>query len=203
MLVFFLFLCSNHKIAEFYTENLEKLTADEIGQINGYLLHLSSQISRPLYEIEQEESLAKCVKHFHQKANSSWRLFDVFTEVINTNLSPDASSPFKKKIDIFKPTASEAIDILAKLMAKLETSQDGQAFAFGLSNAWDVYRGKKIAAFKEFKFLRGGSNFVGLDTRSMLIYDQLLPFNNMNHNDQNCVAFKDLPYFYTSKGRQF
>lgn len=93
----------------------------------------------------------------------------------------------------YMPTNSEAVEALEKLMNQFSTSTDGQTFAFGSDDALDVYFYRTIVLPKEFKFLKADSGRVSRETKSLLAYDQLFPFNNPNHKDENCVAAKDLP----------
>ena len=150
----------------------------------------------PLVDIKIQEKNAKCLESFVQKVNSGRRIFYILENMFNYNWHP------RQEETDFRPTISDAIEILENLMAKLNAAQDGQTFAFITNHASNVYWHKRIAAFGEFKFLKQGSDRIGPDTKSILFYDQLLPFNNANHSDHKCVAGKDLPDFYKYKEKE-
>ena len=182
-------MSSNHKFVEFYTKHLKSNTAKEI--LNKEL-QLYLDVSYHLYQIRVRENEAKCVKSFEQKAYSGTKMVQLLSRMVNFNWYPHG-----READ-FKPTASDAVEMLEKLIAKLKTSQGDQKFAFATETGWGIYT-KKIAVFKEFGFLKEGLEHVGPDMKSRLTYDQLLPFNNKNHNEANCVTAKDLPSFYKNK----
>lgn len=87
----------------------------------------------------------------------------------------------------------EVIDLYKKLVDKLETST-GQKFSFLSRVIWE-----EIALPKKIKFLNGDSGRAGPDTKRMLIYDLLVPFNNEHHTDEHCVAAENLTLFYKNK----
>ena len=148
-----------------------------------------------LYTIAFKEHKAICLKVFERKAFSGLEVLDSLKLLAFYNWSP---SPEEAN---FKPKPREAIKTLEKLMDNLKASTGGQTFAFGHDDASDVYWLRKINVPREFKFLKKDSDRVGPETRSMLTYDQFLPFNNQNHDNRDCVAAKDLPRFFKNKGK--
>ena len=143
--------------------------------------------------MRQKENKIECLESFFKKMNAASEILEILSRMLEYNWTP-------KGIDQdYKPKPREAVKILEKLMSELQASQDGQKFAFGSEEAFDVYWVKQISVSKEFKFLNKGTERVGPYTKSMLIYEQFLPFNNEKHDDDGCVAVEDLPLFYKSK----
>ena len=182
---------SNRKFVGLYTEALDRNTPDEI-------MSKSLEMRRswePLTQIAATEDKAKCVKSFERAAYSAWGVFRLLERASAYNLHPIDESAH------FKPTNSEEIEILRKLMDELKDGTDSQTFAFRNDTAQDVNWQKAIIVTREFKFLKEGSAGVGPDSKGMLIYHQILPFNNKNHDNNNCVAVIALPRFYKSRGQ--
>ena len=98
----------------------------------------------------------------------------------------------------FKPSVSEAIEIMERLFEKLKAASDGQTLALKEETAFDIYFKDGFVLQRDFKFLTDGS--VQPDTQSMAIYEQFLPFNSQLHTDEGCVPVKELPLFYKNKG---
>ena len=148
----------------------------------------------------------KCVIYFQQKAFSGLRVFATIDFMLRLNWYP-----FGDEVN-YEPSSAHAIKILDKVMDELKASQNGQTFAFRSDTAEDVYGklvgdnflrpyyGKEMVIAKEFKFLKEGSDRVRPDTKSILIFDQYMRFNNAKHNDNHCVALTNLPRFYKKKG---
>ena len=146
----------------------------------------------PLYYIRQVERKSRCVETFEGKAYSGYNIFYNFYWVTNAN-----NYPISDEADT-KPTSSEAIKILEELFEKLKTGGT-ETFAFKSERPHDVFYYKEIVLPREFHFLTEGSDRVQPDTKSMLTYDQFLPFNNKNHVDKNCVPIEKLPWFYKDR----
>ena len=147
----------------------------------------------PLYRMQKVELKAKCVKQFYDKIDSGKDIIEILERMLSLNWHPFGEADFE-------PVPWQAVEVLKQLMEQLQASTDGQTLAFKSEDARHVYWYKEIAALKEFKFLKQGSDRVSSYTKSMLIYDQLLPFNNENHDDNHCVPLDDLPRFYKRKG---
>ena len=143
----------------------------------------------------REESKAECVESFKVKAWSGLQLFRILDEINRYNWPPANTEAN------FKPEIHETIETLEKLMDKLKVSTDGQTFAFRDEVASKVYY-KEIFLPKEFKFLNKSSDRIGPKMKSILKYEQFLPFNNHDHDNRDCVAFNDLPWFYKHKGKE-
>lgn len=159
-------------------------------------IELWAAVFSPIFHIRQKELRSKCVDTFYRKMMSGKGLLEILRYMLHLNLYP------QKKSD-FRPTISEAVEILKKLMEQLQADMDGKRFAFAYQDtALHIYWNKEIAVFRELKFLKENSNHVRPDTKSMLRYDQFLPFNNANHEDDNCVTAADLPEFYKNKGKE-
>ena len=141
----------------------------------------------------KEESNARCVKLFALKANSG----SAFLQNLRT-MTIYNWSPIWEEAN-FEPETLESVKKLEKLMEKLKASTGGHRFAFERYGASEVWL-KGIYVAREFKFLKKGSDRVGQETKSMLTFEQFLPFNNKNHDNKDCVAIKDLPMFYKKKG---
>ena len=147
----------------------------------------------PLVEMMVVEPESKCLKIIEKKALLGFRVSRVLKRFLENNRLPDLEADYE-------PSTDQAIKILEKLMDKLEASNDNQAFAFVSESASEVYRLKRIALPKEFKFLTNGHQEV-TDSKGMLIYEEYMPFNNALHTDKDCVSVEKLPLFYKSKGK--
>ena len=183
----FLFLHSNRKFAEFYTEDLMANSPREIEKKSLEIYRLGW---RPLFTMRGAEGSSKCVESFERAASSGQGVLDVFEDLIVRNNPP---------MDIranFKPAGHEMVQELQTVIEKLPTIAQGQKFAFKPYSAMEIYVGKQIAISKEFKFLKKSSG-----TKGTLVFDYLLPFNARNHADDNCVTVDDLPRFYKYKGK--
>lgn len=97
---------------------------------------------------------------------------------------------------------SKAFEMLKNLMDKLKVGAGDQTFAFGPDDDhFEVFFHKAIVLAEKLKFLNEGPNRFSLDTKRMITYDLILPFNNKNHDDENCIPAKSLTWFYKRKGR--
>ena len=181
---------SNRKLVELYTEDLNGATAEEIRR---KMLEIYQAGWGPLYRMKLVETRSECVETFERKADSGCSIFENFFWVTNLNSYPLSKGAHSK------PTISEALKILEELFEKLKTGGT-ETFAFKSERPEDVFFHKKIVLPREFHFLTEGSDRVQPDTKSMLTYDQFLPFNNKNHVDENCVPIDKLPWFYKNKG---
>ena len=190
--LFFVFICSNRKFAELYTEDLNGNTEEEIDKKSFKILDAWDD----LYQMEKKENKSKCVKSFERKAVIGLEVFEVLNRMTSYNWSPFSIYA------AFRPDMDELIETLKKLMEKFTTRTGGQTFAFRHDNASEVYWHKEINVPREFKFLKKGSDQIGPKTKSMLTYEQFLPFNNQNHDNRGCVTAKDLPRFYKKKGKE-
>ena len=194
---FFYSFRSNRKFFELYTENLIHNTPKEIKEKSSSLYNVGK---RPLYQMMEIENGTKCLENFVQKANTGEDIMWVFQDLIAYN---DFSMPEDESL---KPARDELIQELKRLFEEINTVTGDQTSAFR-SNRNDyyldfnnrIYVKINAAQLKEFKFLKDGSDGIGPDTKSMLTFDLLLPFNNPHHEDTNCVAAKDLPIFYRRK----
>ena len=184
----FCFFHSNRKFAEYFTEDLNKNTADEI---KNKALELGSNLWSPLHSMGKIET-AKCVQAFEQKVNSGLGVFSALSEMIYYNGHPIDEAGFK-------PNITEQIKMLDELMNEIHSGTDDQTFAFGYESGFEVYFFKSVLLPKEFKFLKEGLN-AGPGMKSMLTFDQIMPFNNKNHNDEPCVSVEELPLFYKRNG---
>ena len=183
---------SNRKFAAFYTSDLSAATAEEFKEKKEEIYRVGE---KALSAIRYNDYDAKCVAAFMETAQLGHRVFKTLADMISGNWHPvDHNEPF------FKPTSWEKIVSLRELIAQLETSTNDRTFAFEYYDGWYVYHHKQIVRPKEFRLLMGGLNRVLPGTKLMLVYDQLMPFTNANHNDQNCVPVRDLPQFYKNKG---
>ena len=155
----------------------------------------------PLSRLKRSEPGSKCLESFTDTAFRGQDIFYIFNDLISYNRPPVWVSAK------FKPNVDQLIQKLETLIEKLNETTHDQTFAFRpdlqmrslRAVAREVHLFKFIAAPKEFKFLRDGLNRIGPDTKSVLVFDYLFPFNNQNHDDNNCV--KDLSGFYKAKGK--
>lgn len=181
---------SNRKFAQLYTEDLTDATAKDFSDAENELFRVGWE---PFYKMRKEEDEVQCVKTLFEVVKKGDSLFGYLERLYRLNWQPGSESNSS-------PTYLEAVDILAKLMDQLKINADGQTFAFAEENAEEVYECGLILP-KKFKFLTKGLDRVGPRTRSMVIYDQFMPFNNKNHNEINCVTLDNLPRFYKDKGK--
>ena len=141
------------------------------------------------------EEWTGCIKSFKEKADSGLSVFNNLRILIQLNWAPSVEAAN------FEPKTGEAIKMQEKLIDKIKNSTEGQTFVFGQNTARDVYLLYEIHIPKEFKFLRRDSDRISPETKSMLKYEQFLPFNNQNHGNLDCVAAKELPRFFQKKGK--
>lgn len=152
--------------------------------------------------MKKEERWAKCLQVFEAKTSRAINAFTTFERLSRYNSYPihDGLNDLFHPDFIFKPETLQLIKILEKLFRELSTSAGGQTFALKSDEPWSIYF--KMGGFVfpgEFKFLTEGR--VQPDTKSLLTYDQYLPFYNADHSDKNCIPAKDLPLFYKNKGQ--
>ena len=140
----------------------------------------------------RRENRSKCVTSFDHTAYIGQGVFDVLNDILGNNRAPNWEADFK-------PRTEEMIRKIENLKNKLQITPDSPTLVFReeeLSSS-EIYSGKPLAQLKEFKFLKDGSDSIGPDTKSVLIFELFLPFNNKHHHDENCVPAKDLPFFFS------
>lgn len=144
----------------------------------------------PLFVMAGKENGSKCLNSFEKTVWAGFGVVKVLQKMFISNAYPtDYNADYK-------PTNSEAKEMLTKLMTKLNTSADDQVvFAFIRDDPSDVLFHKKIVIPKGFKFLRDA------ELKVQLSYEQFMPFGTEHHNNTNCVTAKDLPAFYKKKGK--
>ena len=145
-----------------------------------------------LYNLQKLEDKAQCVKDFRLKAMPGVGVFLVLDEMISHNRLPDNENAN------FRPTKAKLLEEFVPLIKKLNNNTEGQKFAFQ-SYIEEGYYYTEIALLKEFKFLKEGS--VDPETKSMLTYDLIFPFNIKKHDDRSCVQVRNLTAFYKKKGK--
>ena len=188
-----LFFPSNRYFAESYTEKLKNATADEIENIQYKILRT---FWKPLYDMKDTEPNAKCPVIFRRKISKGEGVFSELRRIQIRNLYPT-----NDEADM-TPDSTELFEMFEKLFDDLKTDSDHQTFAFKSDDPMDVLFDAKIVLHREFKFLTEGSDQINADTKSMLVFDQLLPYYNKHHTDENCVPDADLPLFYKKKGKR-
>lgn len=186
-------LYSNRKFAELYAESLTGAITPK--QIEAKKLNLAIHGWIPLYDLKKVEENAKCLRSFDDTAYSGLFVFIMIERFAIENKHAIYDYAYAK------PTTLETKDRLEKLMDELKTGADGLTFAFKSERATKVYYYQRILRPKEFKFLKEDLQSIQPGTKSMLTYEQFLPFNNQLHNDEGCVSVEDLPRFYKEKGR--
>ena len=125
----FCFFNSNHKFVELYTEDLVGNTGKQIQQKMWALYRVGSGA---FWHILRAEN-ARCLEAFEEKAYSGYLVLENLERFLVFNQHPieeDAN---------FRPTITEAVEILEEMMDGLKNSSDDQIFAFGLDSAWGVY----------------------------------------------------------------
>ena len=182
-----IFSFSNRKFAQLFTEELNGATAEEIEKKR---IDLGATAWLPLRRLMRKEGHVECLERFESKMFSGYSVLSTFERFSKFN---------RQAADMdadYKPTTSQSIDLLRKLIKQLQT--DGQTFALRSENVVDIYLYKGLALPREFKFLAGDQ----ADAKSMLIYDLCLPFNSNKHDSKNCVPVKELPRFFKEKGKE-
>ena len=174
-----------------FKEDLADSTPEEISEKSSALYKAGWE---PLNDMLETEKTSKCVASFEETAHSGYKVLDVIDYLIRFNKPP------QRYDGSFKPTPNDLSKEWKALLEKLQSITDSQKIAFRYPMFSFPYWGQSIALAKEFKFLKVRSNHVGHNTKGVLVFDLLLPFNNQNHDDSNCVAAKDLPIFYKYKG---
>lgn len=181
---------SNHKFAEYYTNDLSAISAKELA---GKVLEMSTEYWLPLFYMAREEP-STCVPTLEKKIYAGFSVFATLEQLIKRNAYPTSDESG------FTPSNFEAIQTLEKLFEKLRTPGNGQRFALNGQQALDVYFEDGFVLPVEFKFLTDGS--VQPDTNSILAFEQFLPFQNAHHSDNDCVPAEKLPLFYRNKGKK-
>ena len=141
-----------------------------------------------------EEKGSKCVESFEITTKGGMGVFEVLYGL------KFLGHPPRQSYADFEPGTNKIFDELKTLVEKLEISGNTDLFAFRSESMKTIFYEKFIALPKEFKFLKNGSGRIGLDTKIMLAFDLLFPFNTQNHDDRNCFTVKDLSRFYRFKG---
>lgn len=161
-------------------------------------MNKKSQISGlwvDLYQMTKQEDKVQCLKYFKKTADSGLGVFESLSTMFSYNLRL-----FYDHADS-EPKFPEFYLELKDLVAKLNKTADDQTFAFRYVEDIDEIFDQQIILPGEFKFLKEGLHYVRPDMKSMIIYEQFIPFNNKYHDDKSCVALKDLPLFYKKKGK--
>ena len=141
------------------------------------------------------EDEPKCLETLERLALRGFYVFDTLKWTFHYN-----RIPYHPDDDV-KPTPDELFLMHRQLMNKLKNSADGQTSAFR-SDVANKYFSKEIALPVEIRFVNGRVGRADLSTKRMIVYDLIIPFNNANHQNENCVAAKDLPLFYKIKGQE-
>ena len=182
---------SNRKFAEIYTNDLGAATAEELGHKRK---ELAIDYWIPLYDMARVEP-SSCVQTFKRITYSAYSVLGTLHRLAEYN-----GYPVNSEAD-YKPTDSKAIRALEDLFKELKTGADGQTFALKDLTVFDVYFERGFVQPIEFKFLTDSS--VQPDTKSMITYDQFLPFNSNQQSDEGCVLVEELPLFYKKKGKPY
>ena len=191
MVLIFVFLVSNRKFVELYTEDLAGFPVDEHHEKR---IELGRIGMAPLFYLKENiEHNAKCLPPFERTANSGWAVFETLDRFFVEN-------KYSNHDDLadFEPTNRETLEELRELLSPRKASSHSQTFAFGAAH-YEVFFTELVLPI-EFQFLKGGSDRLGPETRSMISFELLLPFNNRNGKEENCVPAKNLPWFYKNKG---
>lgn len=190
-LLFSFLFHSNRKFAHFYTGNLIRNTKDELLSKYEEMLDLWRLLADLM---DHKELKVKCLRSFSGRMRFGYRVVQDLQRFLGYNLHlHDKTAGDSRSI-------SEAFEMLKKLVDELKTtSTDGQTFAFKYFSVIDVYYARAIVLPRELKYLEEGR--LDPDTKRILHYDLVMPFNNPNHNDHNCVKAVDLTRFYKSKGK--
>lgn len=143
------------------------------------------------------EPNVKCIKIFDDTAYSGANVFVDLKWLAKFNKCPTQDSAG------FKPTSWELIKNLGKLLSELQYASDDQTLAFSWAHAEQLYFHRGFALLREFKFLKDDLGKVLPSTRSMINFEQFLPFHNKKHTDKNCVPVEELPLFYKTKGKDY
>ena len=173
-------------MAELYTDQLNGATTSELKSKEDELLFASIF---PLMHIEMRESEVKCLKLLQGLMLKGSGVFSVLNRFSRGMLS-------NQDYVEFKPTPYQIAQTLKEIMKRLSTKTNDQTFALASDNYWSVFQQRSIVLSRGFEFVE-----TNLGPKGMLNYDLLLPFENKNHVDDGCVAGKDLPPFYSKKGR--
>ena len=185
--LFFFLLYSNRKISDFYSEDLFINYVEVISKKASEILDLGYE----LFLIMKQEASAQCLQSFKQTISSGIGVSEILDQILTYNRLP------RNENANFKPTKAKLLEEMVLLMRKLNEHKEGQTFAFESYDEMKVYY-KEIALLKEFKFLKKGS--VGPETKSMLVFDLIFPFNIKNHDDNNCYSRMDMTRFYINGG---
>ena len=185
-LTFFL-IHSNAHFSEIYPEKIGA-TAKEF---EAKKLEILSVAYEDLARMRGTEYKSKCLEYFEKIVGDGYLVFNTLAKFFGSNYFPNS--------EIFKPTSWETFETFEKLMSKLKHSADDQIFALRLQSVDDVLYDRPIILPKELILLEEDPDRFGLNKKIMLIYDQILPFHNKNHDDRNCISSKDLPLFYRRK----
>lgn len=146
--------------------------------------------------MKETEPNAQCPVIFRRKIFKGISVFSLLNHIQKYNWYPGNDDA-----DI-TPNSPESYEMFEKLFDKLKTDSDHQTFALKSDNPFDALFVTQIVLQREFKFLTEGSDRINADTKSMLIFNQFLPYYNKYHNDEHCVPVADLPLFYKKKGRR-
>lgn len=145
--------------------------------------------------MKKTEPNAQCPEIFKRKFLKGESVFSELGNIQKYNRYPGDD-----RADI-TPDSTESLEMFEKLFNELKTDSDDQTFAFKSDDPMDVLFDAQIVLQREFKFLAEGLDPINSDTKSILVFDQLLPFHNKKHTDENCVPVADLPPFYKNKGK--
>ena len=147
-----------------------------------------------LYFLKDTERGADCLKSFTDTAYSGYGVFEILHRFAERN-----QTPYIVNEAHYTPGIRKQVAELAKLIDDIILGN--WQFALRYEGASYIHNAFAIFPPKEFKLLKEGRQGIQPDTKSMIIYDQLLPFNNPLHNDEGCVPVEQLPLFYKKKGK--